>query len=106
MNFDLLILKNLYIQKDNYILNMMYNNFLQDKLNKMLIVHNNMFLKNYYIDLKEIAGLISNPAAQALYDAQLMTARVVCALCGGCLAAARGLCAFRHGGRHLREKRG
>ncbi len=46
----------------------------------------NLFL-NYYIDLKEIAGLISNPAAQALYDAQLMTARIVCALCGGCLAA-------------------
>ena len=46
----------------------------------------NLFL-NYYIDLKEIAGLINDPAAQALYDAQLMTSKVVCAICGGCLAA-------------------
>ncbi len=46
----------------------------------------NLFL-NYYIDLKEIAGLINGPAAQALYDAQLMTSKVVCAICGGCLAA-------------------
>ena len=46
----------------------------------------NLFL-NYYIDLSAIAGLISNPAAQMFYDAQLMNAKVVCAISGGCLAA-------------------
>ena len=46
----------------------------------------NLFL-NYYIDLSAIADLISNPAAQMFYDAQLMNAKVVCAVSGGCLAA-------------------
>lgn len=46
----------------------------------------NMFL-NYYLDLTAIAGLIDNPFAQAFYDAQIMTAKVVCAVSGGCLAA-------------------
>ncbi|MBQ7492763.1 MAG: FtsX-like permease family protein [Clostridia bacterium] len=46
----------------------------------------NLFL-NYYLDLSAIAALIDNPAAQMFYDAQLMTAKVVCAVSGGCLAA-------------------
>lgn len=46
----------------------------------------NLFL-NYYIDLKAIADLIDNQYAQAFYDAQIMTAKVVCAVSGGCLAA-------------------
>lgn len=45
----------------------------------------NLFL-NYYVDLKAIAGLIDNPVSQAFYDAQIMTAKVVCAVTGGCLA--------------------
>ncbi|MBO4418634.1 MAG: ABC transporter permease [Oscillospiraceae bacterium] len=46
----------------------------------------NLFL-NYYLDLAAVAHLIDNPAAQKFYDAQLMTAKVVCAVSGGCLAA-------------------
>ena len=45
----------------------------------------NMFL-NYYLDLTAIADLIDNPYAQMFYDAQIMTAKVVCAVSGGCLA--------------------
>ena len=44
----------------------------------------NLFL-NYYMDLTEIADLI-NPPAQKFYDAQQMTAKVVCLVSGGCLA--------------------
>lgn len=44
----------------------------------------NMFL-NYYMDLKAVADLIDNPAAQTFYDAQIMTAKVTCAVTGGCL---------------------
>ena len=46
----------------------------------------NLFL-NYYMDLTAIADLIDTPVAQVFYDAQLMTAKVVCAVSGGCLAA-------------------
>ena len=45
----------------------------------------NLFL-NYYLDLTAIADLIDNPYAQMFYDAQIMTAKVVCAVSGGCLA--------------------
>lgn len=45
----------------------------------------NMFL-NYYADLVAIADMIDGPVAQMFYDAQLMTAKVVCAVSGGCLA--------------------
>ena len=45
----------------------------------------NMFL-NYYLDLTAIADLIDNYHAQIFYDAQIMTAKVVCAVSGGCLA--------------------
>lgn len=41
---------------------------------------------NYYLDLTAIADLIDNPYAQMYYDAQIMTAKVVCAVSGGCLA--------------------
>lgn len=44
----------------------------------------NLFL-NYYIDLTAIKDLIDNPYAQMFYDAQLMTAKVVCSVSGGCL---------------------
>ena len=44
-----------------------------------------MFL-NYYMDLAAIADLIDQPAARVFYDAQIMTAKVVCAVSGGCLA--------------------
>ena len=46
----------------------------------------NMFL-NYYLDLTAISGLIDTPQARMFYDAQIMTAKVVCAVSGGCLAA-------------------
>lgn len=45
----------------------------------------NMFL-NYYMDLTAISDLISDSTARAFYDAQIMTAKVVCAVSGGCLA--------------------
>lgn len=45
----------------------------------------NLFL-NYYLDLTAIADLIDDPRAQVFYDAQIMTAKVVCAVSGGCLA--------------------
>ncbi|MBR1534015.1 MAG: ABC transporter permease [Ruminococcus sp.] len=45
----------------------------------------NLFL-NYYLDLTEIANLIDNSYVQKFYDAQIMTAKVVCAVSGGCLA--------------------
>ena len=45
-----------------------------------------MFL-NYYLDLKSITALIDGPAARMFYDAQIMTAKVICAVSGGCLAA-------------------
>ena len=45
----------------------------------------NLFL-NYYLDLTAIADLIDNPYAQMFYDAQIMKAKVVCAVSGGCLA--------------------
>ncbi len=45
----------------------------------------NLFL-NYYLDLTAIADLIDNPYAQMFYDAHIMTAKVVCAVSGGCLA--------------------
>ena len=45
----------------------------------------NLFL-NYYLDLTAIADLIDNPYVQMFYDAQIMTAKVVCAVSGGCLA--------------------
>ncbi len=48
----------------------------------VLVCH--LFL-NYYLDLTEIADLIS-PQAQQFYDAQVMTAKVVCLVSGGCLA--------------------
>ena len=41
---------------------------------------------NYYLDLKEIAGLIDNPRSQAMYDAQIMSSKVTCGVSGGCLA--------------------
>ena len=44
----------------------------------------NLFL-NYYIDLTKIEEFIDNPYAQAFYDAQVMTAKVVCSVSGGCL---------------------
>ncbi|MBR1598963.1 MAG: ABC transporter permease [Lachnospiraceae bacterium] len=44
----------------------------------------NLFL-NYYIDLTAVKDLIDNPYSQTFYDAQLMTAKVVCAVSGGCL---------------------
>lgn len=44
----------------------------------------NLFL-NYYIDLTAIEGLIDNPYVHTFYDAQLMTAKVVCSVSGGCL---------------------
>ncbi len=43
-----------------------------------------MFL-NYHMDLTAISHLIQGPTAKVFYDAQLMTAKVVCAVCGGCL---------------------
>lgn len=46
----------------------------------------NLFL-NYYIDLTEIESLIVNEYAKVFYDAQLMTAQVVCSVSGGCLFA-------------------
>ncbi len=45
----------------------------------------NMFL-NYYLDLTAAADLINDFRAQSLYDAQLMTSKVVCSVSGGCLA--------------------
>jgi hypothetical protein len=45
----------------------------------------NLFL-NYYMDIMAIADLIDHPYAQAFYDAQIMTAKVTCAVTGGCLA--------------------
>ena len=44
----------------------------------------NLFL-NYYIDLISIQDLIDNSYAQTFYNAQLMTAKVVCSVSGGCL---------------------
>lgn len=41
---------------------------------------------NYYADLTAIENRIDNPYAQAFYDAQIMTAKVVCSVSGGCLA--------------------
>lgn len=46
----------------------------------------NLFL-NYYLDLTAVAALIDAPYARMVYDAQVMTAKVVCGVCGGCLAA-------------------
>ncbi len=46
----------------------------------------NMFI-NYYIDLMSIKDLIDNPASKAFFDAQKMTATVVCSCAGGCLFA-------------------
>ena len=43
-----------------------------------------MFL-NFAIDLKSIGGIIATPDAQVLYDAQLMTSKVVIAVTGLCL---------------------
>ena len=45
----------------------------------------NLFL-NYYLDLSAMADLIDNPISQMFFDAQLMTAKVVCGVSGGCLA--------------------
>ncbi|MDO5100826.1 MAG: FtsX-like permease family protein [Eubacteriales bacterium] len=45
----------------------------------------NMFL-NYYVDLTAITHLIDDPRVQVMYDAQIMTVKVVCAVTGGCLA--------------------
>ena len=41
---------------------------------------------HYALDIQTIAGLICDPLAQALYDAQVMTAEVICGVTGGCLA--------------------
>lgn len=46
----------------------------------------NMFL-NYYFDIIEIESLINNGYVQIIYDAQVMTCKVVCAVSGGCLLA-------------------
>ena len=46
----------------------------------------NLFL-NYFFDLTAVADLVNDPVSQMLYDAQLMTAKVTCAVSGGCLAA-------------------
>lgn len=46
----------------------------------------NLFL-NYYLDLTAVAGLIGDSYAKMFYDAQVMTAKVVCGVAGGCLAA-------------------
>ena len=40
---------------------------------------------NYRIDLAAIAGTVQGDQAQKLYDAQLSTSTVVCAVAGGCL---------------------
>lgn len=44
----------------------------------------NLFL-NFYIDLIAVSDLIDDIYSKIFYDAQLMTARVVCAVSGGCL---------------------
>lgn len=46
----------------------------------------NMFL-NYYLDLIAMEDLLQNEYARRFYDAQLMTAKVVCMISGGCLLA-------------------
>lgn len=43
-----------------------------------------MFL-NFYIDILEIEPLIASEAAMLFYDAQVSTAKIVCAVSGGCL---------------------
>ncbi len=45
-----------------------------------------MFL-NYNLDLVGIKGLIDSPASAAMYDAQVMTSKVVILVTGGCLLA-------------------
>ncbi len=53
----------------------------------------NLFL-NYYIDLSAISGLVESQSAKLIYDAQLMTAKVVCAVSGGCLAVTTAIMLF------------
>ena len=48
------------------------------------VVVSTLFL-NFMIDLNSISNLITTPAAQALYDAQVMTGKVVVGVTGGCL---------------------
>jgi len=55
----------------------------------------NMFL-NYYIDLSAIADIISTPNQQLFFDAQLKTAKVICAVSGGSLAATTVVMLFFH----------
>ncbi len=43
-----------------------------------------MFL-NFYIDICQIKGIIASQQAMVFYDAQVSTAKVVCAVSGGCL---------------------
>lgn len=40
---------------------------------------------NYYIDVQLVEGLITTQTARVFYDAQVMTAKVVCIVTGGCL---------------------
>ncbi len=47
----------------------------------------NLFL-NFYIDLKAIKDTVTDPFAVSMYEAQVMTSKVVCSLAGGCLALA------------------
>ena len=48
------------------------------------VVVSTLFL-NFMIDLNGISNLITTPEAQALYDAQVMTGKVVVGVTGGCL---------------------
>ena len=55
----------------------------------------NMFL-NYYLDLTAAADLINDFRAQSLYDAQLMTSKVVCSVSGTCTVKGAGLLGFKN----------
>ncbi|WP_343208655.1 ABC transporter permease [Anaerolentibacter hominis] len=44
----------------------------------------NLFL-NYNIDMGRMAGAITGPSAEALYQAQLTMSKITCAVSGGCL---------------------
>lgn len=48
------------------------------------------FFLNFYLDAKSIDGTLTDPNLIALYDAQMATAKFVCAISGGFL----GLIAF------------
>ncbi len=53
----------------------------------------NLFL-NYYIDLKAVDAQVVEAYARALYDAQVMTCKVICLVCGGCLAITTAVMLF------------